>query len=178
MMDRTLKLKTMAMVWRDILVDSADIAYFCKKKYGKKPTVFMGVNGCKLPNEVYCPLICIIPGIKTEGADEEIQRYGLGISWVIKQPNVLVDGVEKAWSDDLDGSLIEFLGMYESDEFGQLIYEVLQSWLIENGSFPISKIEYSINTQAYFPQFPGNMILVTEIEPAMGEILEYERVKI
>lgn len=173
-MNGTLKLKTMAMVWRDVLADSSAIADFCMEKYGKKATFFMGVNGSKLPNEAYCPLICIIPGIKTEGADEEILRYGLGISWVINQPNVLVDGEEKAWSDDLEGSMIEFLGMYESDELGQLIFETLQTWLMDNGSFPISKMEYSINTQAYFPQFPGNMILVTEIEPAMGETIVYE----
>jgi len=58
-------------------------------------------------------------------------------------------------------------------DFGQLIYETLQEALIAD-SFPLSKVEYNIETQAYFPQFPGYMVLTTEIEPAMGEDIKYK----
>ena len=65
------------------------------------------------------------------------------------------------------------LGMYECDDFGQLIYDELQAALLEIG-FPITKVEYNIDTQAFYPQFPGYMVLTTEIEPAMGEEIEYK----
>jgi len=171
-MEMTLKIKTMAMRWRDIIMDSTEINDFCMNKYGKKPTIFMGVNGKKLPDKKHCPAIFILPGIKAEGGNQDVLSYGLCVSWTIANENILVDGETVKWSETLTGNVIEFLGMYETDDFGQLIYETLQQVLIDN-SFPISKIEYNIDTQAYFPQFPGYMVLTTELEPAMGENIIY-----
>lgn len=170
-MELTLKLKTIALRWRDILMDSAEIRDFCIEKYNKPPTIFMGVNGKKLPSKKHCPAIFILPGVKTEGLDQAELAYGICISWSIDQPNVMVDGEIKPWSEDITGKVIEFLGVYETDDFGQLIYEALQSELME--SFPVSKIDYHIETSAEWPQFPGFMVLETNIEPAMGEELEY-----
>lgn len=152
-------------------MNSTEIHDFCMNQYGKPPTIFMGVNGKKLPDKKYCPAIFILPGVKTEGLDQDVLSYGLCISWSIVQPNVMVDGEIKAWSESLTGNVIEFMGVYEADDFGQLIYEVLQAELMSN--FPVSKMDYNIDTQAYFPQFPGYMVLTTDIEPAMGEELEY-----
>ncbi|MDU2063778.1 MAG: hypothetical protein E6713_02970 [Sporomusaceae bacterium] len=170
-MELTLKLKTMAMRWRDILLASDSIRNFCLDKYGKPPTIFVGVNGRKLPDKKHCPAIFILLGVKTEGADQDVQTYAASISWSIMQNDVMVDGEIKPWAENLTGEVIEFLGGYETDDFGQLIYEVLQTELMD--SFPISKVEYNIDTQAYFPQWPGYMIISTDIEPSMGEELEY-----
>jgi len=170
-MQLTLKLKTMAMRWRDILINSTEINDFCQDKYGKPPTIFMGINGKKLPDKKHCPAIFILPGIKTEGLDQSELSYGISISWSIDQPNVMVDGEIVRWNETLTGEVIEFLGVYETDDFGQLIYEVLQAELMDN--FPVSRVDYSIETQDYWPQFPGYMILTTIIEPAMGEELDY-----
>lgn len=170
-MHSTLKLKTMAMCWRDILMDSAEIKNFCLEKYGKLPTIFVGVNGKKLPDKKYCPAIFILPGVKTEGLDQSELSYGIVVSWSIDQPHVIVDGEITPWNGAEKGEAIEFLGVYETDDFGQLIYEVLQSELTD--IFPISRVDYSIETQEYWPQFPGYMILTTNIYPAIGEELNY-----
>lgn len=170
-MELTLKLKTIALRWRDILMNSPEIRDFCVDKYGKPPTIFMGVNGKKLPDKKYCPAIFILPGVKTEGLDQAELSYGIGVSWSIDQSNVMVDGEVKPWSESLAGEVIEFLGVYETDDFGQLIYEVLQTELMDN--FPVSKVTYNIETSSDWPQFPGYMLLETIIEPVMGENLEY-----
>lgn len=169
-MELTLQLKIIAQRWLEILHNSAEIRDFCMERYRKPPTLFMGVNGKKLPNKKHCPAVFILPGVKSEGVDQPELSYGICVSWSIDQPNVMVDGEIKPWSEDITGEIIEFLGVYESDDFGQLIYEILQDQ-IEN--FPISKIDYNIETSQDWPQFPGYMILQTTIEPAMGEELEY-----
>jgi len=109
-MEMTLKIKTMAMAWRDILMGSVEIENFCMEKYGKKPTIFMGVNGNKLPDKRYCPAIFILPGIKTEGGGQDVLSYGICVSWSVNQPRVMVDGVEMSWSETLEGEVIEFFG--------------------------------------------------------------------
>jgi hypothetical protein len=170
-MEFTLKLKTIALRWRDILMDSAKIHDFCMERYGKPPTIFMGVNGQKLPAKKHCPAIYILPGVKKEGADQTELSYGLCVSWSIVQQNVMLDGEIKPWNENDTGKLIEFLGVYETDDFGQLIYETLQAELSD--IFPISKMEYNVNTQVYWPQFPGYMVLTTDIRPGIGEEIEY-----
>lgn len=173
-MEMTLKLKTIAMLWRDIILNSDEIKTFCLEKYNKEPTIFVGVNGKKLPDKKYCPAIFILPGIKTEGADEDELSYGLCVSWSIDQSKVIVDGIEKIWEEKLEGNTIEFLGTYETDDFGQLIYDTLQKNLLNKGIFPISRNEYNVESQMYFPQFPGFMVLTTHIQPAFGEEINYQ----
>lgn len=169
-MHSTLKLTTIAKKWRDILAGSTRIRDYCMAKYQKPPTFFLGINGKKFPDHRHCPAIFILPGIKTEGLIPEFP-YALTVSWSIKQDDIITDGARKKWTENLVGESIEFLGVTETDDFGQLILEVLQAGLDE--TFPISKIDYNIDTQEYYPQFPGYMILTTEINPAMGEQLEY-----
>lgn len=166
----TLQINTMARRWRDIIKNSTRIRDFCIEKYNKAPTIFVGVNGKKLPDKRHGPAIFILPGVKTEGLIPEF-AFALSVSWFIVQENVLVDGVQQKWHENITGELVEFLGAYESDDFGQIIWEVLAEELMD--SFPISKAEYNIDTQEHFPQWPGFMILTTEIEPSMGEVLNY-----
>ncbi|MDF2631431.1 MAG: hypothetical protein K0Q85_27 [Caproiciproducens sp.] len=171
-MNPTLKLKTIAMTWRDILMESGKIRGFCQEKYGKPPTIFMGMNGQRLPVKETCPYIAIVGGVKKEGLEEESFLYHIGISWVIMQSNALVDGEIKPWSEKLTGETIECMGVYECDELGQLIYEVLQEAL--GDSWPISKIDYEVDwAPPYFPQWPGHMVAATSILPTMGEEIEY-----
>lgn len=171
-MIHTLKLKTIAMCWRDIILSSDAIRNYCLDKYGKPPTIFMGVNGKKLPEDKHCPYICIMPGVKNEGLDQDPLTYGIAISWAIVQSDVLVDGELRKWNENLTGEVIEYLGVYESDDFGQLIYETIQAAVMDN--HPVTKLEYEVNgASEYIPQWPGHMILQTDIEVAMGEEIEY-----
>ena len=171
-MIHTLKLKTIALRWRDIILASTAIRDFCVEKYGKPPTLFVGVNGKRLPDKKHCPAIFIIPGVKTEGLDQPENSYGIAISWAILQPNVMVDGVTVPWTENITGEVIEFLGAYESDDFGQLIYETLQTVAMDE--HPISKVDYEVDGSSEFcPQWPGHMILQTDIEPTLGETLTY-----
>lgn len=168
----TLKLKTMAMSWRDILINSVKIRDFCNEKYGKPPTFFMGLTGQKLPPAKFCPFIAIVGGVKKEGLDEEEYPYFLGVSWVILQKNVMVDGKIVPWTENVTGEVIEFLGAYEADDLGQLIYDELQNVLGDN--WPISKIDYEVDwAPTWYPQWPGHMIATTTIMPTMGENIEY-----
>ena len=161
------------MSWRDILTESTAIRNFCIDKYGKPPTFFMGLNGQRLPNARFCPLISIVGGVKKEGLDEESFSYFLAVSWVVEQKNIMVDGQTAVWTENsTTGEIIEFLGAYESDDLGQLIYAELQAVLGDN--WPISKIDYEVDwAPQYYPQWPGHMIAATSIMPTMGEEIEY-----
>ncbi len=168
----TLQLKIMARRWRDILKNSTRIRDFCVEKYGRRPTIFVGVNGRKLPDKRHGPAIFILPGVKTEGLIPEF-AHAIAVSWFIVQEKISVDGVEQPWRENVTGELIEFLGAYEADDLGQIIYEVLAEELMDD--YPITKAEYDIDTSPeYFPQWPGHMVLTTEIDPCMGEIIYYE----
>lgn len=167
----TLQLTKIAKRWKDILHNSQRLREYCVEKYKKPPTIFVGVNGKKFPDSRHCPAIFILPGIKTEGLMPAEYPYALTISWSVLQQDVVVDGVRQKWSECVNGELIEFLGVYESDDFGQLVMSILQEELMDD--WPISKIDYNIDTQEYYPQWPGFAVLTTEIEPAIGEELHY-----
>lgn len=169
-MEMTLPLWSICSKWLTALEQSNEIQEFCQANYGRAPIFLGGANPRQAPDEDFCPYILVMPGRKSEGSDPLI--YTVGVAWVIAQPNVLVDGVKKPFNDYSDAKEIIISGMRECDEFGQMIFEVLQTCAEEIG-YPISKIEYDISPVTAFPQFAGVMLATTNIEPAMGEILAY-----
>jgi len=171
-LELTLDLTSIAEKWSDTLAASTRLKAWCQEKYGKDPTIFYAANGRKLPDKKYCPVVIVLPGLKHEGISEDPLKYIISVSWCVENNKATVDGVSAAWNEKLTGSYIKFDGARETDEFGQLIYEIIQE--VAKDIFPVSSVDFSIETQEFFPQWPGFMILSTDIEPTFGEIIKYE----
>ena len=156
---QTITLESIVKKWRDAIKNSTAISAFCTTKYRKSLSLFVGVNGKKPPTENDCPLIIIFPGSKVEGLGESEYQYMISVGWSILQPSVtVVNGVS------------ETTGTYETDELGQLIYAAIAEASLD---YPITHIEYSIETNEFFPQFPGRIDAIITVPVAFGANLTY-----
>ena len=145
--------------WRDAIANSAAISAFCSQKYGKPLSLYVGIDGKKSPTDKNCPLVVIFPGGKTEGIGEGEYSYTGSIGWSIVQPNVTVT----------DG-LAENTGVYEADELGQLILTTIAEI---NPSYPVTRVDYSFESNDFFPQYPGRMDITIQIPVVMGTQISY-----
>ena len=155
----TISLQSIVEKWRDAIKNSAAISSFCQEKYGKDLTLFVGFNGKHPPQGHDCPYVVIFPGSKTEGLGEPEYQYMVSLGWAIKQDAVTVtDGVH------------EVLGVKESDQLGQLLYGAIAE---ASANYPVTHAEYDIETQTFFPQFPGRIDAVISVPVTMGANLVY-----
>jgi hypothetical protein len=169
-MNMTLPLNTMIDKWIDILSNSQKIKDFCNEKYGKDMKIFSGGNPNDPPKEECCPFLMILPGSKEEGISQSSFFYTVYICVVIQQPNVISDGETDTTGDYTESKFIQYSGISEISDLGQLIYEVLQKNLSQ---YPISDFTEDVLPGTMFPQFAANLTFVTEIEPSMGEEIIY-----
>ena len=155
----TLKLSDIIGKWRNALTASESIQNYCETKFTRKPKIYVGVNGKSMPADEDCPLIILYPGSKKEGLELQEYTYTLTVGWVILQ--------EGATTVD---NVIEYSGVAECDELGQLIYQELTGLSARN---PISAVDYSIEPVAYYPRFPGRMDITIKITPVNSYSIEY-----
>lgn len=155
----TLKLSDITSRWRNALQTSTTIQNYCSAKYNRRPKIYVGMNGKKLPADADCPLIILYPGAKSEGLELKEYSYNLTVGWTILQAG--------ATTTD---NITEYLGVAECDELGQLIYLELAGVSVDN---PISAVHYSIEPVAYYPRFPGHMDITVKITPVNGYRIEY-----
>jgi hypothetical protein len=167
---QTVKFTDIVAKYRDALKNNTPINEFCLNKYGVKPTLFIGLNGKSLPDDQFCPAIVLLPGVKHEGLEVSGNEYIAGVMWSIKNGKVLVDGVERDWSPKLSGNVVEFVGVSETDALGQLIYEALAE---VSDNYPVSKIEFNLESQQAYPQWPGYMFITHEADVIIGGNLEF-----
>jgi hypothetical protein len=122
----TMTLQSIVKKWRDAIKNSSAISAFCKEKYGKDLTIFVGYNGKKPPHDEDCPFVVIFPGTKTEGLGEPEYQYMVSVGWAIIQSSIeVIDGVH------------EVQGVYETDQLGQLIYETIA---VASNNYPITHV--------------------------------------
>jgi len=139
---------------RDALKNSAAIKTFCQTKYSKDPLIFIGFNAADPPTDGDCPAIIVFPGVKSEGEEISEFSYNLTVSWSIlnKSPTVT-------------NNVVEYAGLYESDQLGHLIYDVLKNI---SANSPISSAEYFIDATTSHPQFPGRLDITFTIPVVIG----------
>ena len=63
------------------------------------------------------------------------------------------------------GNVREYLGVYESDELGQLIVSEVAA--ASNKAF-IASVDYSLESYSHYPQFPGRAEITIEIPHTLG----------
>lgn len=171
-MEYTIPLQSITDAWAEALEKSDAIKQYCREHYGKTPVIVIGGNPRESPDFTYCPYIVLMNGAKIEGDDQSTLSYTVGVAWGIKNAHLIVDGKEIPNGNFANASKCELKGAREVDELGQMIYETLQTCAKDRG-WPISRVDYDITPIATFPQFAGTMICITDIEPALGETLEY-----
>lgn len=155
---QTLALYKVFSAWRDALANSEAIAVWCDSKYGKPHTLFAGLDLRNPPRPTDCPYIILRAGAKSED-DGEPYRYSMGIGWAIFNDQKTVTE-----------NVTELNGTQELDELGQLIIACLDAVSLD---YPITRIDYDIDSIEYFPQHCGEMLLEVTIEPAIGGSLDY-----
>jgi hypothetical protein len=154
MLDQTLPLMSIAKRWAEALAADPNITDFCQAKYGKQQIIYLGMDTKHLPNSDNCPRIIIQIGEKLEGEGERQHQYILTVGWTIKN--------EKFAQAD---NIIEYAGMQECDDLGQLIYSCINS---VNPDFPIETATYTIAPIDFFPQFVGDLEAVITINNVIG----------
>jgi hypothetical protein len=158
-MVQTIPIYDILTVWRDILSNDIKIKEFCLEKYHKEPKIYLGIDLKNPPSVLDCPLIILCPGTKIEGEDEEEFRYAISVSWGI------VNEKRK-----ITGNIIEYFGIKEADEFGQLILLALSE---ANQDHPISSVHYELDSLDFFPQHCGEMRLEITVPRLMGAEMKY-----
>ena len=156
----TIKLTGIANKWHGGIRNSTEIADFCQEKYGRNLKIYTGMDEKKKPTDKDCPYCVIMPGTKFEGAGNPEYKYMLTIAWCIlnKTPAITI-------GDDITQP-----GTVECDDLGQLILAAVAEL---NPSYPVSDIDYDIETLDYIPQYPGRMHLTITVPVVMGAKLEY-----
>ncbi len=158
-MEMTLSLNTICDKWLDILEKSEKLEEYCQTKYEKSPKFYLGGDPKNPPKETDCPYFVILPSGKDEGLSLSPFSYTVYILCAIAQSGI-----------DKNGNETRLKGTEEISEISQIVYEELQTNLIEN---PISSFTLDVLPGTKFPQFASNMTLITEIDPAMGEEMAY-----
>lgn len=144
--------------WRDKLAQSPEIVNYCQEKYGKAPTIYVGVNLKKPPTENDCPYIVILPGASREGETEQ-NEYVVNIGWAIRNDRIITVG-----------NIQELAGIAEVSKFGELILDAVVE---ANPSYPVTQIITSIEPVEFFPQLVGEMELTIEIDQVIGATISY-----
>ena len=155
----TLPLKEILQKWCDVLSTDQDIIDYCMAKYGKAPTVFVGLDVRDSPGEEDCPLIVVFPGDKNEGLKQANYQYNLSIGFVILQENFTTTG-----------NVREYHGIYEVDDIAQLS---LKAVVVASEDYPVSQATIRIDLTEHQPQYAGHMDLTIDIPVTMGAELSY-----
>jgi hypothetical protein len=155
----TLAITSVMKKWLNALANDPDIKAYCLDKFGKEPTFFLEIDKRNPPKKEHCPFIVIWPGKKTEGLSNSSYPYSASIGWVILEE-------EK----ETTGNTIEYKGVYEADDLGQLILKAVSE---VNPSCPITNVDYSVELTEYQPQYGGRMDITISIPVTIGGVLNY-----
>lgn len=130
---------------RDLLKADTAISTWSTTKYGRVPTIYVAVDVKKMPKEDTMPHIILLPDDETKGTEQPDRIHPIMVAWCIKETGI-TSGTQT----------VEYDGVYDSDAFGQLIWECLSklSW-----NCPASRCEYSVDGAAMVPLFPGYMTI-------------------
>ncbi len=155
----TLPLMTIIRKWANALAESQDLLDFCEQKYNKLPTIFIGSDYQNPSSQDDYPIIILHHAKKIEGDKIDKYTYRIVVDWGI-------------WNDfaERQGNIVEFVGIAEADEMGQIILDVISK---VNENYPIRKVYYNIVPDTNFPFVPGQMKIKLEIETCPGYQINY-----
>jgi hypothetical protein len=158
-MVQTLQLSTIVRKLCNTLRNDQALNDFCKEKYGKPLTILVAMNTKQLPAKMDCPFVVISPGRKSEGTGDTEHQYTIPVAWCVYNK-----------ASTTENGITEYLGVYETDDMGQLIYEALVEL---NPNNPIKHIDYTVGGMTSFPQFSGHMEATIVIPIVMGGTINY-----
>lgn len=139
---------------RNALLADVAISDFCQVHYAKDPTLYIGFDVRNAPSDAQCPAIIVFPGVKVEGEEIDEWQYEVTVSWsIVNASKITTNGA------------VEFAGVYESSQLGQLIYNCLAE---VSANSPITRAEVNIDTITSHPQFPGRMDITFTIPVVIG----------
>lgn len=150
---RTLNIFTIAEKWREVLYNSAELEDYCITNFGKKPTIYIGLDQKLQIGEERLPAITIYPLGKVEGLNMDKQVYGMFCGW-----DILHDEIAEG------DNLYQFEGMRKSTEFGQILFTILAK---ASPSNPISEATFEYGME-WAPRWPGWFAATIEITPPLG----------
>lgn len=150
---KTASLVNLTRLFAEKLADSEEIKQYCTDHYKKEQIVFLGTDLKQPPSEDTCPYIVVVPGEKQEGLTQKQFTYVVDIMWCIFNKEITKD------------KLVEFVGMDEADNLGQLILNTVVNSLKNS---VVNQIDYSVNGLTEYPQFPGQMSLTINVPHVIG----------
>lgn len=150
---KTASLVNLTRLFAEKLADSEEIKQYCTEHYKKEQIVFLGTDLKQSPPEDTCPYIVVVPGEKQEGLTQKQFTYVVDIMWCISNKEITKD------------KLVEFVGMDEADNLGQLILNTVVNSLKNS---VVNQIDYSVNGLTEYPQFPGQMSLTINVPHVIG----------
>lgn len=150
---KTASLVNLTRLFAEKLADSKEIKQYCTEHYEKEQIVFLGTDLKQPPPQDTCPYIVVVPGEKQEGLTQKQFTYVVDIMWCISNKEITKD------------KLVEFVGMDEADNLGQLILNTVVNSLKNS---VVNQIDYSVNGLTEYPQFPGQMSLTINVPHVIG----------
>lgn len=125
--------------------DNAAIREFCVSRYGKRPTIQVGLDLKRPPKDV--PIVVFYEASVERDLDAKPQA-GFAVAWCIANEAV----------DETDG-IRRYVGFDESDELGELIRTALAP---VTAQYRVRIESYGVNATEWFPQFPGSLFMAIE----------------
>lgn len=150
---KTASLVNLTRLFAEKLADSEEIKQYCTQHYEKEQIVFLGTDLKQPPKQDTCPYIVVVPGEKQEGLTQKQFTYVVDIMWCISNKEITQD------------KLVEFVGINEADNLGQLILNTVVNSLKNS---VVNQIDYSVNGLTEYPQFPGQMSLTINVPHVIG----------
>lgn len=144
--------------FKSVIKDDLMLTAFTQEKYGKAPFLFVGGDLAAPPNESTMPHIVILPGedpSKEEGAERGNNHYFIGVAWAVHDEQI----------DDSEENSCEFVGLYNCDRMGQLIWESLREF---SANCPASMAEYTVYGAGISGVYAGTMLIQIDVPTVMG----------
>ena len=151
---QTITMTAILQKMRDLLKASTAISTWSTTKYGKVPTIYVGMDLKHQPKADTMPHVVLIPDGKDEGVEQSTHVYSVLVAWCVSDSGI-TPGTHT----------IEYDGLYNSDAFGQLIWSCLSDF---SANCPASRCEYEVDGAVVLPLFPGYMTIEIRVPVVMG----------
>lgn len=140
----------------EVLANSTEITAFCQSKYGRKQTIFVGMNMQNPPNKDSAPSITIV-GVKTNKVGR-VAKYSFGIGIIVERATI----TEK----NTPVKAITMEGFIEAEE----LREIVEDSVIDSHKFLKPSIDSETIQNEIFPIFTTmTTIIVEEVISSTGD---------
>ena len=139
-----------------VLVDDITLWEWCEINFNSSPKIFIGIDDRNPPGKKDCPLIILRPSSAGAeiGQEQSPHIYKVLVDWAILDETV-----------NANDNLVEYQGVYEADNMGQLIWQALKSF---SDNVSLSRSNYILEPISYFPMIVGGMDLEIIVPNVIG----------